>query len=405
MLASMETNGMPVDVDAIKKLGAHFQQEIDQLRFKIQPHAWPGFNPASPDQVAELLFGRLHLKPGKKTASGTRFTTDDKTLERLKHDHSVVPLFQEFREVDKLKGTFVDGILSALTPELRLHTHLNHASVVSGRLSSSDPNMQNIPTESERGKLIRMCFRVLYGKRLGVYDLSQIELRVLADFTHDPVMTDAFKRGQDLHLKTASEISGTPYDQCDKHHPLRYPSKRFNFGMAYGISDEGLKDQLAMQGIIWTVEEVAKFRKEWFRVYAYVRPAMEAVWAYVRKHGYAVDTWGRPRRLPGIWSDSPRIRSESERMAFNHVIQGGAAGIIKKIMARLWLETAAMENALLAPLLWLLQVHDELLLEMYDWCDTKKVEEWVLNAMKTTVQLSVPMFGDGKVVMAWGEAK
>ena len=160
-----------------------------------------------------------------------------------------------------------------------------------------------------------------------------------------------------------------------------------------------------MQGIVWAVEEVAKFRKEWFRVYQQVRPAMEVVWAYTRRHGYVVDTWGRPRRLPGIWSDSPRIRSESERMAFNHVIQGGAAGIIKKIMARLWQETEAMENKVRTFILWLLQVHDELLFEMPACIDPKPVMDWVLDVMRTTVELSVPVFGEGKMVQAWGDAK
>lgn len=405
MLASMQHNGMPVDVERITALGVRFTAEIDQYRYKIQPMAWPDFNPASADQVSELLFGKLSLRPGKKTAGGNRFTTDDKCLERLKHDHPVVPLLQEYRGVAILNNTFVNGILKKKSAENRLHTHLNHAAVVSGRLSSSDPNMQNIPTESENGKLIRLCFRVLSGRHLGVYDLSQIELRVLAHFSRDPVMCEAFHKGQDLHLTTAAMVAGVPYHTVDKHHPLRYPSKRFNFGIAYGISDEGLLDQLKLQGINWDLTDVAKFRKEWLRVYAQVQPAMETVWGYVRKHGYAVDLWGRPRLLPGIWAESPRIRSESERMAFNHVIQGGAAGIIKKIMARLWRETPAMELVVGGPLMWLLQVHDELLLEFYDWCDKKIIEDWVLAAMKETVQLEVPMFGDGKVVQAWGEAK
>src|SRR6266850_5903565 len=152
MLASMEKNGMPVDVVYLNQLGHEFQSELDRIRYQITPYAWPDFNPGSPDQVAYLLFSQLHLRSGKKTKGGKRFTTDDKTLDRLKHDHPVVPLMQSYREYDKLKGTFIDGIIANTTPEFRIHSRLNHARVVSGRLSSSDPNLQNIPAEGDLGK-------------------------------------------------------------------------------------------------------------------------------------------------------------------------------------------------------------------------------------------------------------
>lgn len=401
MLSSMEGNGVWIDQDILRAIQVEFRAEMDRYRYELVPHAWSGFSPSSPKQVAELLYGTLNLKRGRKTATGLDATDDDE-LERLKGQHPAVDLIRGFRKFHKLDGTFVTGILERLKGRNdRLHTNLNHATVVSGRLSSSDPNLQNIPSTGI-GKKIRLAFSATDGHVLGVYDESQIELRVLADFSGDKTMIQAYLNGEDLHSKTGHLVGGYPIDAVPKD--FRTACKRFNFGMAYGITDSGLKDQLDGEGIHWSVEEVGKFRKEWFRNYPGVPLAMQDVWAYTRKHGRVVDTIGRPRWLPGIWSDIPKIRSEAERQAFNHVIQGGAAAIIKLTMARLWDEMP--KKFIDAGVIWILQVHDELIAELPDDDTIKReFEEWVLGVFKTTVNLSIPVFGDGKVAKSWGLAK
>lgn len=402
MLAEMETNGMPVDPVYMRQLGAEFQVEMDTIRYNILPFAWPEFNPDSPDQVADLLFDKLRLKPGKKTPTGKRFTTDDKILEKLKHDHEVVKLLQDYRGVSKLKGTFIDGILKNLSSQERLHTQLNHATAVTGRLSSSEPNLQNIPAVGPKGKKIRSGFRAKDDRVLMVGDMSQFQLRILADFTQDPVMLDAYHNNQDLHSKTAASIGGYAIDQVPKE--LRTASKRFNFGMVFGISDPGLQDQLRGDGYNWPVEQVAKFRVEWFKVYKSIQPAMEAVSAYVRQHGYIVCMNGRPRRLPGIWSDVSKIRAEAERQAFNHIIQGGEAIYLKMIMARIWNELEEMERESELPIMCLLQVHDELIFEQQkDERGNAVVMKRLDDIMRETVKLSIPVFGEVKLCQNWGE--
>lgn len=402
MLASMESNGIWMDKPMLQQLESEFGAQMDKARFEATKYAWAGFNPGSTKDVGALLFDHLHLRRGRQTGTG-RDATDDKELERLKGQHPVIDHLQEFRKFKILKSTFVTGILDRLnaTDDPRLHTNLNHASVVSGRLSSSDPNFQNIPSTGV-GKKIRLAFAAPPGRVLGAYDQSQIQLRVLADFTQDPVMVQAYRNGEDLHTKTGHLVGGYPMDAVPKD--FRTACKRFNFGMVFGIQDKSLREQLLSEGVDWPLDKVAQFRKEWFNIYKRVPIAMQEVFAYTRQHGYVVDTIGRPRMLPGIWSDVSRIRAEAERESFNHVIQGGEAWIMKKTMARLWYEMPV--KFIDAGVMWLLQVHDELLAELPE--DDKLIKEfdaWTLHIFATTVQLSVPIFGTGSTATCWGNAK
>ena len=379
ILIDMEREGVKIDVEALKLYGRELDREILSLTQQILSYADPGFNPDSPKQLGALLFGKLGLSGGKKTSSG-QFSTDEKTLSKLAGEHPIIPLILEYRACTKLKSTYVDKLPTLIDENGRVHTTYAQAFTETGRLSSSDPNLQNIPIRTERGKLIRKAFVARDEKHVLISaDYSQIELRLMAAMSGDEAMLAAFRNGEDIHRDTASRV----YDVMPAFvtPEQRAKCKMVNFGIIYGISAFGLSQRLKVPR-----KEAADLIETYFKLYPKVKVYMEAAIAKAREKGYAETVLGRRRTLRDINSRNATARQSAERDAINTPIQGSAADLIKVAMVKV--DKALKAENLRAKMV--LQIHDELVFDV-PLGEAEKVKEIVTREMTTALDFGVPL--------------
>jgi len=354
VLAAMEQTGIAVDPARLKELGGQFSRRLAELEAEVHKLAGREFNIASPKQLGEVLFGELGLTGGRKTRTGD-YSTDAAVLESLAHQHPVAARLLDWRMLAKLKSTYTDALLRSINPETgRLHTSYAMTGAQTGRLSSTDPNLQNIPVRTAEGRQIREAFVAPPGRRLLSLDYSQIELRILAALAGIPALQEAFRQGRDIHAMTASEVFGVPVEGMDPL--LRRKAKAINFGIIYGISAFGLANQLGVSRA-----EAGSFIERYFTRFPGIRGYMDDTVALCRKQGYVETLHGRRIHLEAINDRNPARRNYAERQAINAPVQGTAADIIKRAMIRIppALRAAGLEDARM-----LLQVHDELLFEV-----------------------------------------
>ncbi len=391
VVADMEDAGIKVDVPFLKNLEIEFESEMREIEKKVRSYSKnPLINLNSPKQLAQFLFEELNLPTQSKTRTG--FSTDASVLEVLSGFHPVPKLLLEYREISKLKGTYVIPLQTLRDPkDSRIRTNFHLTGTATGRLSSSDPNLQNIPVRSERGQRIREAFIADEGSVLLSADYSQIELRILAHMSEDPVLSDSFKKGEDVHRRTASEIFHKATAEVTDQE--RSFAKAINFGLMYGKTVFGLAEELHISR-----GEAKKMIDHYFTRYARVKSFLDEQVARAHETGFVTTLLGRKRALPEIRSSNPGIRGNAERMAMNSPIQGTASDLIKVAMVRLHRELASrkLKSRIL------LQVHDELVLE----CPEQEVEEvkaLITTVMESAILLSVPLQVNVGVGRKWSE--
>ena len=380
VLAEMERVGILVDPDALAKMSQSMEKEVRRLEKEIWKLAGSEFNVNSPAQLAEILFDKLNLQPPARRGKGKVRSTAADILEEMKEQHELPGKVIEYREITKLKSTYVDALPKLIHPETkRLHTSFSQTGTATGRLSSSDPNLQNIPIRSELGREIRAAFVAQKGQILLSADYSQIELRIMAHFSKDPVLTEAFRNGEDIHSRTAQEVFGVgPMAQTAEH---RRAAKAINFGIIYGLSAFGLAQQLGIEQ-----KEASQFINAYFTRYRGVKQYLDNVLVETRKTGVAKTLFGRIRPIPEINSPQVQLRNFAERTALNSPLQGTAADLIK--MAMISIDERLKKEKLAARMI--LQVHDELLFEL-PVKEKSKLEKLVKEEMENVHKLSVPL--------------
>ena len=379
VLLEMEREGVKIDVEALKEYGRELDREILGYTQEILKYAEPGFNPDSPKQLGQLLFEKLGLPGGKKTAKG-QWATDEKTISKLVGEHPIIAAILEYRACTKLKSTYVDKLPTLIDENSRVHTTYAQAFTETGRLSSSDPNLQNIPIRTERGKNIRRAFVARDADHVLISaDYSQIELRLMAAMSGDTAMLEAFRRGEDIHRDTASRV----YDVMPAFvtSEQRSKCKMVNFGIIYGISAFGLSQRLKVPR-----KEAADLIDTYFRLYPKVKDFMEAAIAKAREKGYAETVLGRRRTLRDINSRNATARQAAERDAINTPIQGSAADLIKIAMVRT--DRALKAENLRAKMV--LQIHDELVFDCPK-SEAERVKEIVRREMTAAYDFGVPL--------------
>ncbi|CAN5268022.1 DNA polymerase I [soil metagenome] len=397
VLAAMELEGIRVDPARLRRLSSEFGLRMAELEAEAHDLAGRPFSIGSPKQIGELLFGELNLTGGKKTASG-QWETGAATLETLAESHPLPRAILDWRQLSKLKGTYTDALVAAMDEATdRVHTSYQLAAATTGRLASSDPNLQNIPVRNEIGRQIRQAFIAAPGNVLISADYSQIELRLLAHIGDIPELKRAFKAGLDIHAATASEMFGVPVEGMPSE--TRRRAKAINFGIVYGISAFGLAAQLGIdQG------EAGAYIKTYFERFPGIRDYMDKTRAEVRAAGFVSTIFGRRIHIPAIHSKSGAERQFGERAAINAPIQGAAADIIRRAMMRMH---AALEAAGLSEVKMLLQVHDELVFECPEGLADKAmvvIKRVMERADEPAVKLSVPLVVDARAAKNWDEA-
>jgi DNA polymerase-1 len=380
VLAEMERTGILVDPDALAKMSHSMEKEVRRLEKEIWKLAGSEFNVNSPTQLAEILFDKLNLQPPVRRGKDKVRSTAADILEDMKEQHELPGKVIEYREIAKLKSTYVDALPKLIHPETkRLHTSFSQTGTATGRLSSSDPNLQNIPIRSELGREIRAAFVAQKGQILLSADYSQIELRIMAHFSKDPVLTEAFRNGEDIHARTAQEVFGVgPMAQTAEH---RRAAKAINFGIIYGLSAFGLAQQLGIEQ-----KEASQFINAYFTRYRGVKQYLDNVLVETRKTGVAKTLFGRIRPIPEINSPQVQLRNFAERTALNSPLQGTAADLIK--MAMISIDARLKKEKLAAKMI--LQVHDELLFEL-PAKEKSKLEKLVKDEMEGVYKLTVPL--------------
>ena len=393
VLAQMEYTGITPDMELLAQLNEDMTFRIAQLEKQAMQQAGEEFNLKSPKQLGVILFERLQLPVIKKTKTG--YSTDAKVLEALEGKHPLIATILEHRKLAKLQSTYLDGLKPLVNAKTRrIHTHFQQTVTVTGRLSSTDPNLQNIPTRTEEGKQIRRIFVPGAGfDYLMSCDYSQVELRILACIAQDELLLDAFRHGQDIHARTAAEVFGVPLAEVT--HEMRSRAKAVNFGIVYGISDFGLAKQLNVSRA-----EAAGYIESYFARYTGVKKYMEDIVAKAREQGYVATLMGRRRYLPDIRHSNFNLRSFAERTAINTPIQGTAADIMKQAMIDVEraLEAAGVKSRIL------LQVHDELVLEVTEE-EKEQVADLVRTTMQNAAQLDIPLLADVNFGKNWAETK
>ncbi|WP_026766729.1 DNA polymerase I [Selenomonas ruminantium] len=392
VLAAMEQNGIYINREELDKKGAELDARLKNLQEDIYVLAGTEFNINSPKQLGEVFFERLELPPVKKTKTG--YSTNAEVLETLRDKHPVVEQVLQYRTLSKLKSTYIDGMRDLIGEEGRIYTSFNQTVTATGRLSSSDPNLQNIPVRTEEGRTIRALFEPGEGYDcLLSADYSQIELRILAHVSQDELFMDAFKKEQDIHARTASEVFGVPLEQVSSE--LRRHAKAVNFGIVYGISDFGLAKDLHIAR-----KDAKSYIDNYFARYTGVKQFIDDTVEQAHKDGFVKTIFDRRRELPAINSRNFMQRSLAERMAMNTPIQGAAADIIKLAMIAVYhkLQAAGVKSRILV------QVHDELVLEVVD-SEREQVQAILKETMENIVKLSVPLLIDMHAGKNWAEAK
>jgi DNA polymerase I len=393
VLARMERQGMTVDIDYLRDLSSEICSRLEELAVNIYAQAGEEFNLNSPQQLSKILFDKLQLPEIRKTKTGR--STDARVLEELAFHHEIAALLLHYRQLTKLEGTYLSGLIDLVDlREKKIYTTFNQAATATGRLSSSDPNLQNIPIRLEEGRRIRRAFIPSgKGKIFFAADYSQVELRILAHLSQDPILVEAFKTGQDIHRRTAAEVNGIALEEVT---PLmREKAKAVNFGIIYGSSDYGLA-----QGLKIPRAEAKAYIDSYFDRYRGVKEYMTMITEQAREMGYVMTMMNRRRYLPEIRSSNHNIRSFAERMALNTPIQGSAADIIK--LAMLKIDQIIGEGGFKAAML--LQIHDELLFEIEE-AELNFFAPMIKREMEQAYTLSVPLQVDLKWGCNWEELK
>jgi DNA polymerase-1 len=397
VLARMERRGISIDRQVLSRLSGEFAQRSGALEAEIQALAGEPLNPGSPKQLGDILFGKFGLPGGTKTKTG-QWSTGARTLEDLaEQGHALPRKILDWRQVSKLKSTYTDALPSYVNARThRVHTSYALAATPTGRLSSSEPNLQNIPIRTEEGRKIRRAFIAAGGHKLVSADYSQIELRLLAEIADIEALKKAFREGLDIHAMTASEMFGVPVKGMPGE--IRRRAKAINFGIIYGISAFGLANQLGIER-----EEAGAYIKKYFERFPGIRDYMEETKAFAKKNGYVLTLFGRKCHYPEIAHSNASIRAFNERAAINARLQGTAADIIRRAMVRM--EAALAKAKLNAQML--LQVHDELVFEVPDAEVAKTlpvVEKVMAQAPMPALSLSVPLAVEARAAHNWDEA-
>ena len=390
VLANMERRGVLVDKGALSRFGEMLTGRIVDTQKAIYEQAGEEFNILSPKQLGHILFEKLGLPPVKKTKTG--YSTNAEVLEKLQYQHPIVSLVLEYRQLTKLNSTYVEGLSKVIAPDGRIHTSFQNTVTATGRLSSTEPNLQNIPVRTALGAEMRTMFVARPGWVLVDADYSQIELRLLAHMSGDEAMIQAFRDGVDIHTVTASQVFGVSPDRVTAD--MRRAAKAVNFGIVYGISPFSLS-----QDIHVSVAQAKSYMEKYFAHYAGVRAYMDGVVEQGKSQGYVSTLYGRRRWLPELKSSNFNTRSFGERVALNMPIQGTAADIIKLAMIRV--ENRLAQEGLQAQLV--LQVHDELIVECPQ-AEADTVARLLTQEMEGVAQLAVPLTAEAKVGQTWAEA-
>ena len=390
-LANMETVGMYVDKKKLKEFGTEISKRIDELEKEIYNLAGEEFNINSPQQLGVILFEKLKLPGKKKTKTG--YSTNKEVLESLEEYHDIIPLLIEYRQTMKLKSTYVDGLEATIKNDSRIHTTFTQTVTSTGRLSSVEPNLQNIPIRLELGSKIRTFFTAPSGKKIVDADYSQIELRVLSHISKDETMQYAFNNGIDVHKVTASQVFGVPLEEVTKQ--MRSKAKAVNFGIVYGISEFGLAKNI---GVSW--KEAKEYINTYLTKYHGIREFMKDIVKEAREKGYVSTLFGRRRYIPELKNKNKNIIQFGERIAMNTPIQGSAADIIKIAMNNLY--KSLKNNNLKSKLV--MQVHDELIVETFD-DEVEAVKKIMKDTMENVVKLDIPLDVDLNVGNSWFDAK
>jgi DNA polymerase-1 len=395
VLKQMEETGIAVDGDYLKSLAKKFDAQLTKLRLDIDSLAGSPVNPNSPQQLAALLFDKLRLPVAHKTQKGKR-STDEEALRALGGRHPVVEKLLAFRELSKFQSTYVDGLLSHISPrDGRVHTRFDQALAETGRLSSSNPNLQNIPIRTPLGLEIRRAFAAEKGHLFVSADYSQIDLRVLAHVSGDKGLRDAFERGEDVHARTASEVFHVPPDSVSDD--MRRKAKAVNFGLAYGQTPFGLSQTLGIPQ-----PEAAAIIARYFERYSGVKRWIDENLEAAREAGFVRTFLGRVRYLPELKAQNTALRQYAERAATNTPIQGGSADIIKLAMIKFHRERSAAKSGPFHGARMLLQIHDELLFEV-PTADVPSFCENIRSLMEGAAELSVPLRADVAAGPDWGD--
>ena len=392
VLGEMQFNGMPIDKDELIEFGSKLKEQIESLKQDIYMSVGEEFNINSTQQLGKILFEKLKLPVYKKTKTG--YSTDSDILEKLLQEHPVIEKILEYRSLVKLNSTYVEGLIPYINAKTqRIHSYFHQTITATGRISSTEPNLQNIPTRVEQGKQIRKAFNTKGGRIFIDADYSQIELRVLAHISKDKHMIDAFKNNEDIHKQAASKVLGIPIEKVTKEQ--RSEAKAVNFGIVYGISDYGLAQQLGISN-----KKAKEYIKQYLEKYSGVKAFMDNIVEKAKEDGYVETLFHRRRYIPELKSNNYMIRQFGSRAAMNTPIQGTAADIMKIAMINVF--NKLQEENLDAKLV--LQIHDELIIE----CDEKikeKVKEILQDCMENAVKLDVPLNVETSEATSWYDVK
>ncbi len=390
VLARMEAAGIKIDTEVLAEMSQRLEREASQKAREIWEKSGVEFNINSPKQLGDVLFNKLNLPKPFKSGKGKVISTAVDVLEGLASEHEVPKLVLEYRQLTKLKSTYVDALPALLNPTTkRLHTTFNMAGSATGRLSSVNPNLQNIPIRTELGREIRAAFVAEPGNLLLAADYSQIELRLLAHFSEDPLLVEAYRRGDDIHTLTASQVFGVAADDVDAEHRRR--AKAVNFGIVYGLSAFGLSQQIGIDQ-----KEAKRFIDAYFEKYAGVRTFIDRTLEQARAEQKVATLFGRIRPIPDILSSNPNLRGFAERTAVNTPLQGTAADLIKLAMIRI--DEELRQRKLQSRML--LQVHDELVFEVPE-AELDAMKQLVVERMENVFELKVPLKVDLGVGKNW----
>ena len=392
VLGDMQANGMYVEEPELEAFGIKLQEGIESLTKEIYELAGEEFNIKSPKQLGELLFEKLKLPVIKKTKSG--YSTDVDVLEKLSGEHPIIEKILDYRQLTKLNSTYVEGMKPYINPKTkRIHSFFHQTITATGRISSTEPNLQNIPTRIEFGKQLRKVFKPAEGRVYIDADYSQIELRVLAHLSEDEHMIEAFKNGEDIHRQAASKVFGIPVEEVTKEQ--RSSAKAVNFGIVYGISEFGLGQQLGINR-----NKAKEYIEQYLTEYAGVRNFMKESVQNAKEHGYSETMFGRKREIKELTSSNYMVRQFGERAAMNSPIQGTAADIMKIAMVNLYKELRKTNFDVKI----VLQVHDELILECKEE-DSIEVQKILKNCMESAIKLSIPLQVETEVAKNWYDVK
>ncbi len=398
VLAEMELNGVAVDLKMLEKLSKEADVSIKKLTEKIYSLAGMEFNIASPIQLREVLFDKMGISVEGIKKGKTGLSTSAEELEKLRGQHPIIDKISEYRELAKLKNTYIDVLPELVNKKTgRIHTHFNQTVAATGRLSSQDPNLQNIPVRTELGREVRKAFVAAPGNTLVSADYSQIELRIVASLAEDKRMIEIFNKDEDIHKATAAAINNVPLDKVTKE--MRYAAKEVNFGVLYGMGPYGLSWRTGISQF-----EARDFIKKYFEAFKGVREYIDRTLEFTKKEGYCETLFGRRRYLPELNASNFQMRAAAERMAVNHPIQGTAADLMKMAMIEVHKKIKSNDNKSLGRAKMLLQVHDELILEVKKDL-AEEVSGIVKDIMEKVVTLRVPVKVGLSINHSWGEMK